>query len=226
MLGGPWLFTVGWVAQSRSTGTPGSELWVSDNGAMNHVTSYPSNVYHWVEIPPGNENVLIGSRKEMRGRRVGSLNLNMHAVTDFNVKWTGVYVTEGTEFNLFSLYDAESRQNIALDKDGVNLFIMQPTFPRSETGSHLHATRIAHTPTPITGFTAVSVISGGELSPPPPVTVSHPLSLRRAKGVVPSNVSFPPTGSGEVGVVSSMQVPPASTHFWASVRCRARSGRD
>ena len=81
----------------------------------------------------------------------------MHAETDFNVQWTGVYVTEGTEFNLFSLHDAESRQNITLDKDGVHLFIMQLRFARNETDSYPYATRIAPTPTPNTGFTAVSV---------------------------------------------------------------------
>ena len=58
-------------AEIRSTGPPGSELWVSDNGATNHVTSDPSNVYVWVEIPPGKEKVLIGSGKEMRVRTRG-----------------------------------------------------------------------------------------------------------------------------------------------------------
>ena len=41
------------------------------------------------------------------------------------------------------------------------------------------------------------------------MTVSHPLSPRREEEVVPSNASFPPIASGEVSVVSSMQVPPA-----------------
>ena len=113
-----------------------------------------------------------------------------------------------------------------LDKDGVHLFIMQLTFPRSATGSYLYATRTAPTSTPNTAFTAVPVISGSDLFPPPPVTVSHPLSLRRVKGVVLSIVSFRLTGSGEVSVVSSMQFPPANSHFWASLRCRARSGKD
>ena len=50
-------------AESRSTGPPGSELWVSDNGATNHVTSDPSNVHDWVETPPGKEKFRIGSGK-------------------------------------------------------------------------------------------------------------------------------------------------------------------
>ena len=96
-------------AESRTTGPQDSELWMSDNGATNHVTTDPSNVYHWVEITLGKEKVLIESGKALRLRRVGSVNLKMHAATDFNVKYTGVYVTKGIEFNSFLLHDAESR---------------------------------------------------------------------------------------------------------------------
>ena len=167
-------------AESRSTGSPGSELWVSDNGATNHVASDPSNVYDWVKIPPGREKVLIGSRKKMRVRGVGCLNLKRQAATDFNLELTSVYATEGTGFNLFSLHDAQSRQTITLGKEGVHLLSKQLTFPRSEPGSYLYATRVAPTPTPKTAFTSVPVISGSELPPPPPVTVSvSPPSCRR-----------------------------------------------
>ena len=61
-------------AESRSTGPQGSGLWMSDNGAMNHVTSDTSNVHYWVQIPLGKEKVLIGSGKVMGARRVGSAN--------------------------------------------------------------------------------------------------------------------------------------------------------
>ena len=40
----------------------------------------------------------------MRVIEVGILNLKMHAKTDFDVKHTEVYVTEGIGFNLFSLH--------------------------------------------------------------------------------------------------------------------------
>ena len=82
---------------------PDSEGWVSDNGATNNFTSDSSNVYDWVEIPPGKERVLIGDGKAMGVTGVGSLNLKMHSKTDFNVNLTGVYVTEGIGFNLLSL---------------------------------------------------------------------------------------------------------------------------
>ncbi|CAN0289655.1 unnamed protein product, partial [Laminaria digitata] len=98
-------------------GPEGSEVWVSDNGAMNLITSDPRNVYDWIDVPPGEEYVLIGNGRRMRVRGVGSLNLKMHSKTDFNVKLTGVYVTEGIGFNLFSLHDAQSRQTLTLDRD-------------------------------------------------------------------------------------------------------------
>ena len=41
--------------ETRTVGPPGGELWVSDNGATDHITSDPTNVYDWVDIPPGKE---------------------------------------------------------------------------------------------------------------------------------------------------------------------------
>ncbi|CAN0463970.1 unnamed protein product, partial [Laminaria digitata] len=100
----------------------GSEVWVSDNGATNHITSDARNFYGWIDVPPGKEHALIGNGRGMRVKGVGSLHLKMQSKTDFNVKLTGVYVTEGIGFNLFSLHDAQARQTITLDKDGVHLF--------------------------------------------------------------------------------------------------------
>ena len=95
---------------------------MSDNGATHHITSDPTNVYDWVHITPGKEKVQIGSTNEMRARGAGNLNLKMHTATGFNVKLTGVDVTEGILFDLFSFHDAQSRDTITLDKDGVHLF--------------------------------------------------------------------------------------------------------
>ena len=47
----------------RTVGPVGSELWVSDNGATNHITNDPTNVYDWEAISPGKEKVLIGDGK-------------------------------------------------------------------------------------------------------------------------------------------------------------------
>ena len=33
------------IVTGRGAGPPGSELWVSDNGATNHITSEPTKVY-------------------------------------------------------------------------------------------------------------------------------------------------------------------------------------
>ena len=151
--------------RGRVVGPPGSEIWISDNGATNHITNDSTNVYDWVKIPPGKEQVLIGNGKGMRVVGVGSLNLKMHSKTDFNVKLTGVYVTEGIGFNLFSLHDAQARQTITLDKDGVHLFQNRLTFPRDEIGSCLYATRMD--PTPTTALNAVPALSGVSLEPPP-----------------------------------------------------------
>lgn len=49
---------------------------------------------------------------------MGSLHLSMPSETDFGVKLTEVYVTEGTGFNLLSLHQAQSRQAIVFDSDG------------------------------------------------------------------------------------------------------------
>ncbi|CAN0279287.1 unnamed protein product, partial [Laminaria digitata] len=106
----------------HSYGPEGSEVGVSDNGATNHIISDARNVYDWIDVPPGKEYVLIGNGRGMRVRGVGSLNLKMHSKTGFNVKLTGVYVTEGIGFNLFSLHDAQARQTITVYKDGVHLF--------------------------------------------------------------------------------------------------------
>ncbi|CAN0019315.1 unnamed protein product, partial [Laminaria digitata] len=116
--------------KGRVVGPPGSEIWVSAYGATNHITNDSSNVYDSVPVPPGKEQVLIGNGKGMRVRGVGRLNLKMHSKTDFNANLTGVYVTEGIGFNLFSLHDAQARQTMTLDKDGVHLFDNRLTFPR------------------------------------------------------------------------------------------------
>ena len=133
-------------------GPAGSGVWVSDNWATNHITSSSRNMYDCVEIPRGKEQVLLGDGKAMRVLGVGSLNLKMHSKTDFNVKLSDVYVTEGIRFNLFLLHDAQARQSITLDKDRATSFDNHLSFPRDATGSNLCATRMNLTPT--TGLTA------------------------------------------------------------------------
>ena len=39
-------------AGKRIVEPPGSELWISDNGATNHITNDSQHIYDWVEIPP------------------------------------------------------------------------------------------------------------------------------------------------------------------------------
>ena len=85
---------------------PGSEMWVSDNGATNHVTCDPLFVYEWAEISPGKKKVMIGDGKEMNEIGIGSLNLKLRSKTDFNVTLTRVCVTEGIQYNVFSLHEA------------------------------------------------------------------------------------------------------------------------
>lgn len=77
----------------------------------------------------------------------GSVNLKMHSKTDCNVKLTGVYVTEGIEFNHVSLHEAQGRQKIIMDKDGVHLLDNRLTFIRGSIRSRLHATRMNPTDT-------------------------------------------------------------------------------
>ena len=113
------------VSGRGTEGPAGSEFWVSDNGATNHITSDARNVYEWVEIPPEKRKVMAGHGKAMRVIGVGSLNLRMQSKTDFDVKLTGVYAAEGIGFNLFSLHQAQARQTIILDKEGAHLFDRQ-----------------------------------------------------------------------------------------------------
>ena len=56
-------------AENRIIGPPGSELWVSDIGATNHITSDPTNVYDCVDIPPCKEKVFNSKRKGGEGTR-------------------------------------------------------------------------------------------------------------------------------------------------------------
>ena len=159
------------VSGRDTEGPAGGELWVSDNGATNHITSDARNVYDWVEIPPEKRKVMIGDGKAMRVIGVSSLNLGMHSKTDFVVKLTGVYVTEGIGFNLFSLHQAQARQTIILDKEGAHLCDTQLTFSRDEIGPCLYATRLD--PTPTAGLTAVPAFSGVH-PPPPPSSGAQP----------------------------------------------------
>ena len=78
----------------------------------------------------------------MRVKGVGSLDLKMHSKTDIKFKLTGVYVTDGIGFNLFSIHDAQAMQTITLDEEGVHQFIIRLPFPRNEIGSSSHATRM------------------------------------------------------------------------------------
>ena len=157
------------VSGRGTEGPAGSDFWVSDNGATNHITSDARNVYDWVEIPPEKRKVMIGDGKATRVIGVGSLNLIMHSKTDFDVKLTGVYVMEGIGFNLFSLHQAQARQTIILHKEGTHLFDRQLTFPRDEIGSCLYATRLD--PTPTAGLSAVPAFTGAQ---PPPPSCSQP----------------------------------------------------
>ena len=108
--------THGRVSGRGTEGATGSEYWVSDNGATSHIISDARNVYDWVDIPPERRKVMIGDGKVMRVIGVGSLNLRMHSKADFDVKLTGVYVTEGIGFNVLSLHQAQARQTIILAK--------------------------------------------------------------------------------------------------------------
>lgn len=158
----------------RDAGGPvSSEVWVSDNRATNHITSNVRNVYDWIDIPSGKERVMIANGKAMRVIGLGSLNLIMHSKTDLGVKRTGVYVTQGIRFNLFSLDDAQSRQPITHDKDGVHLCDHLLIFPLDDIGSCLYATRL--NPIPSTGTTAVPSVSGVP-TPPPPTAQESTLS--------------------------------------------------
>ena len=150
-------------------GPAGNEFMVSDNGATNRITSDARNVYDWVEIPPEKRKYMIGDGEAMRVIGSGSLNLRMHWKMDFDVKLTGVYVTEGIGFNLCSIHQAQARHTIIMDKEGAHLFDRQPTFPRDEIGSCLYATRLDRTPT--ARFTAVPAFTGAQ---PPPRRVLHP----------------------------------------------------
>ena len=78
------------VGGRGTEGPVASAFWVSDNGAMNHITSDARNVYDSVEIPPEKRKVIIGDGKARRVIGVGSLNLGMHLNTAFDVKLTGV----------------------------------------------------------------------------------------------------------------------------------------
>ena len=118
------------TVEGRDRRPPGSEMWVSDHGVPNPVTSDPRFVYDWAEIPPGKEKVLIGDGKKMNVIGIGSLNLKLHLKTDFNLKLTRVYVTESIKYNLFSLHEAQGRQKIIMDEDGVHLFDNRVTFLR------------------------------------------------------------------------------------------------
>ena len=71
----------GRVNGKGTEGPAGSEYWVSDNGATNHITSDARNVYDWVEIPPQKRKIVFGDGKAMRVIEVGSLNMRMHSKT-------------------------------------------------------------------------------------------------------------------------------------------------
>lgn len=176
---------------NRTAGPPGSELRVSEHGAKNRITSDPIIVYDWVDISQGKEKVRIGTEKEIRMQGIGSPNLKLHAATDINVKLTGVHVTEIIEFNLFSLHGSQSRPIITLENDGVHLFNKQMAFPRRETSSCLHDTRIAPTPILKTAFTAVLAKFGSDLPPPYEIYVDTFIVRRQRlrRSVVRANVS-------------------------------------
>lgn len=65
-------------SQSLGKRPAGAGLWVSGNGAANHITNDARNGYGWVEIPPGKENVLKGDGKTLVLVGVGSVSLKMH----------------------------------------------------------------------------------------------------------------------------------------------------
>ena len=163
---------------------------------------------------------MIGDGKALRVIGVDSLNLRMHSKTDFDVKLTGVYVTEGIGSNLFSLHQAQARQTIMLDKEGAHLLDKPLTFSRNEIGSCLNATLLD--PTPTAGLSAVPAFSGTQPPPPvlwcstPPPSCSQPpcpfgCPFFRVHGAEPSGLAFEPFSHRRVerGMAADLGFPPA-----------------
>ncbi|CAN0404827.1 unnamed protein product, partial [Scytosiphon promiscuus] len=79
------------------------EEWVADSGCTYHTTGDPRLMYNMQCVPPEESRIAPGDGRVLNVVGKGSLNLIMHAQTEFPVTLQKVLLVEGMHFNLFRL---------------------------------------------------------------------------------------------------------------------------
>ncbi|CAM9766224.1 unnamed protein product, partial [Hapterophycus canaliculatus] len=103
--------------------------WIADSGSTFHITGDPRLTFKFQPIPIEQSRLAIANGIPLNVLGKGSVNLIMHAQTDFLVTLHDVLLVENMRFNLFSLHAGQRKQEIILDSTGIHPFDCSLTFP-------------------------------------------------------------------------------------------------
>ena len=92
--------------------------------------------------PPGRETTTIGDRRRISVEYVGNMDVIFHGKSDQRITLIDVAYVPDLGFNLYSLHAVQRTHLIVSDASGTHIIGANLTFPRSSSGSYLHATRL------------------------------------------------------------------------------------
>lgn len=85
------------------------------SAAINHATGDPEHMFSHQLPPVGQQLVTIGDGTTKKVIFVGTLNLNLHWVTDVRAQLPWVCVVEGLAINLLSIHAVQANHAVTLN---------------------------------------------------------------------------------------------------------------
>ena len=92
--------------------------------------------------PPGGETIMIGDRRRLNVEHIGNMDVIFHGKSDQRIALIDVAYVPDLGLNLYSLHAVQRTHLIVSDASGTHIIGANLMFPRSSSGSYLHATRL------------------------------------------------------------------------------------
>ena len=124
------------------SGSNEDDVWIADSGASCHMTHDRTRMYNARPPPPGRETITIGDRRRIKVEYIGNMDVIFHGKRDQRITLIDVAYVPDLGFNLYSLHAVQRTHLIVSDASRTHIIRANLTFPRSSSGSYLHATRL------------------------------------------------------------------------------------
>ena len=124
------------------SGSNEDDVWIADRRASCHMTHDRTRIYNVRPPPPGHETITIGDRRRIKVEYIGNMDVIIHGKTDQKITLIDVAYVPGLGFNPYSLHAVKRPHLIVSDASGTHIIGADLTFPRSNSGSYLRATRL------------------------------------------------------------------------------------